>query len=160
MKIASLSLSLAVLALAACSSSSTTATSSGGTNPDQGLAGEGDTAAAGAPDTNPQGVAYPTDNIGTNPRSGDKAGNKMVNYKFLGYPNGDMSQGLQPISMATLFDPTGSTYKLIHIQASGTWCVYCKEETKTVVPLRQKLADRKVAWVISRAPKALARTSS
>ena len=51
--------------------------------------------------------------------------------------------------MATLFDPTGSTYKLIHIQASGTWCVYCQEETKTIVPMRQTLADRKVAWIIS-----------
>ena len=70
MKIAGPSLSLAVLALAACSSSSTRATSSGGTSPDQGLAGNGNTAAA--PETNPQGVAYPTDNIGTNPRSGDK----------------------------------------------------------------------------------------
>jgi hypothetical protein len=150
MKIASLSLSVAVLALAACSSSSTTAgTSSGSPAPDQGLAGNGDTAAATAPDTNPAGVAYPTDNIGTNPRSGDKPGNKMVNYKFLGYPNGDVSQGLQPISMATLFDPTGTTYKLIHIQASGSWCVYCQEETKTIVPLRQQLTDRKVAWIIS-----------
>ena len=151
MKIASLSLSVAVLALAACSSSSTTATSSGGsgTPPDQGLGGEGDTAAASAPDKNPDGVAYPTDNIGTTPRSGNTPGNKMVNYKFLGYPDGDTSQGLQPMSMASLFDPTGAKYKLIHIQASGTWCVYCKEETKTVVPMRQKFVDRKVVWVVS-----------
>jgi hypothetical protein len=148
-----LSVSLAVLALAACSSN-TVATSNGngtgtGGDQDKGLVGDGDTAAAAAPDKNPDGVEYPKDNIGTNARAGDRPGNKMVNYKFLGYPDGDVSKGLQPISMATLFDPTGAKYKLIHIQASGSWCVYCQEETKTVVPLRQKLADRKVAWIIS-----------
>ena len=83
--------------LAACSSTSTSATNG---EQDKGLDGAGDTAAAGAPDTNPEGIPYPSDNIGTNPRLGDRAGNKMRNYKFLGYPDGDMSQGLQPISMA------------------------------------------------------------
>jgi hypothetical protein len=136
-----------VVALVACSSS--TPSTSGGTDQDRGLEGEGDTAAATAPDKNPEGVPYPTTNLGTNPRQGDRAGNTMINYKFLGYPGGDMSGGLQPISLATLFDPSGTKYKLIHIQASGTWCVYCQEETKVVVPLRQKLADRKVVWIIS-----------
>jgi len=139
-----------VVILAACSSSTTTPTTGGAAGEqDKGIDGTADTAAAGAPDKNPDGVAYPSDNIGTNPRQGDRAGNKMTNYKFLGYPGGDMSQGLQPISMASLFDPTGNKYKLIHIQASGTWCVYCQEETKVVTPLRQKLAERKVVWIIS-----------
>jgi len=151
MKIARLFAPCIVVLLAACSSNTTPSTT-GGTTPgeqDKGIGGEGDTAAAGAPDKNPDGVAYPSDNIGTNPRSGDRAGNKMTNYKFLGYPDGDMSKGLQPISMASLFDPQGAKIKLIHIQASGTWCVYCQEETKVVTPMRQKLEDRKVAWIIS-----------
>lgn len=121
MKIAQL-LVPSLLALAACSSSTpTTGTTTGsGTAPDKGLAGEGDTAAATAPDKNPDGVPYPTDNIGTNPRSGTRPGNKLVNYKFLGYPDGDVTKGLQPISMAQLFDPSGTRVKLIHIQASGS----------------------------------------
>jgi hypothetical protein len=151
MKIASLSF-LALIALAACSSSNSTGTTDGTATPanqDKGLGGTGDTAAAAAPDKNPAGIAYPTTNIGTNPRAGTTPGNTLANYKFLGYPDGDMTKGLQPISMATLFDPTGQTVKLIHIQASGSWCVYCQEETKTITPMRQMLADRKVAWIIS-----------
>jgi hypothetical protein len=152
MKIASLSfLALASLvALAACSSNNTGTTGDGTpANQDKGLGGDGDTAAASAPDKNPDGVPYPTTNIGTNPRAGATAGNTLANYKFLGYPDGDMTKGLQPISMANLFDPTGARVKMIHIQASGSWCVYCQEETKTITPMRQKLADRKVAWIIS-----------
>jgi hypothetical protein len=150
MKIASVC-SLALLALVACSSSNSTGTTGTGTptNQDKGLGGDGDTTAATAPDKNPDGVPYPTANIGTNPRAGTTRGNTLANYKFLGYPDGDVSKGLQAISMATLFDPTGAKVKMIHIQASGSWCVYCQEETKTITPMRQKLADRKVAWIIS-----------
>jgi hypothetical protein len=141
---------VAVVALAACSSTNSTGTTGTPTpNQDKGLGGDGDTSAATAPDKNPDGVPYPTTNIGTNPRAGATRGNTLANYKFLGYPDGDMTKGLQPISMATLFDPTGAKVKLIHLQASGSWCVYCQEETKTIVPMRQKLADRKVAWIIS-----------
>ena len=152
MKIASLSfLALAsIAALAACSSNNTGTTATGApADQDKGLGGGGDTTAAGAADKNPDGVAYPTNNIGTNPRAGTTAGNTLANYKFLGYPDGDMTKGLQPFSMANLFDPTGAKVKLIHIQASASWCIYCQEEVKTITPMRQKLADRKVAWVIS-----------
>ena len=140
---------LAVALLAACSSSTPSTASSTGGPQDPGVQGNGDTSAAAAPDTSPDGVPYPTDNIGTGARQGDRPGNKMVNYKFLAYPNGDVSKGLQPVSMASFFDPKGVKYKLIHIQASGSWCVYCVEETKVVAPMRQTLADRKVAWIIS-----------
>ena len=160
MKIASLSF-LALIALAACSSNST-GTDGTGTpaNQDKGLGGDGDTAAAAAPDKNPDGVPYPTTNIGTNPRAGATPGNTLANYKFLGYPDGDMTKGLQPISMATLFDPTGARVQLIHIQASGSWCTYCQAETRTITPMRQKLADRKVAWIISLAEGATPGTPS
>ena len=114
---------------------------------DTGLEGEGQEALA--PDTNPYGVAYPTQNIGTSSRSGSKAGNRMANYKFLGYPDGNPANGLQPMSLAQFFDPEGRTYKLIHIQASGVWCVYCQKETEVVVPLKQKFEERKVVWLVS-----------
>lgn len=145
MKIARLFALSAVSLLAACSSS----TGSTGPEQDKGIEGTGDTSATSAPDANPEGVPYPKDNLGTNPRSGTTPGNKLLNYKFLGYPDGDTSGGLKPVSMASFFDPSGTKFKLIHVQASGTWCVYCQEETKVVTPLRQKLADRKVVWVVS-----------
>jgi hypothetical protein len=148
MKIARFFLAPLVVGVVACSS-----TSPAGGEQDRGIEGTGD--AVNAPDTNPDGVPYPTDNLGTNPRQGEpgkagfRPGNKMSNYKFLGYPNGDKSQGLQPISLATLFDPTGARVKIIHLQASGTWCTFCKEETKVVTPLKAELDSRKVVWIIS-----------
>jgi thiol-disulfide isomerase/thioredoxin len=144
---------LALALLAACSSStSSTGTSSGSPLPngqDPGVTGTGDTTAASAPDKNPGGVPYPTTNIGTNARSGSTPGNTMANFKFLGYPDGDISKGLQPMSMANFFDPKAEKYRMVRIQASGTWCIHCQKETQTVAPLAKQLADRKVAWVIS-----------
>lgn len=143
MKIARIFAPVALLALVACASSKPADT-------DQGVGGEGNNAGAEqASDKNPDGVPYPTDNIGTNPRLAKKPGNRIFNYKFLGYPDGDMSKGLQPLSLASFFDPEGKRYKLIHIQASGSWCVYCQKETEIVTPLKAKLEAKKVVWVMS-----------
>lgn len=142
MKIGRLFAPVMVVALFACSSSSKT-------NQDPGLSGDGEGAAAAAPDTNPAGVAYPTDSIGTHARQGSKPGDRIQNFKFLGYPDGDSSKGLQPISLASFFDPTGEKFKLIHIQASGSWCVHCKNEIKAVSPIKSELDKRKVVWLVS-----------
>jgi hypothetical protein len=53
------------------------------------------------------------------------------------------------MSLAQFFDPEGRQYKLIHIQASGVWCVYCQKETEVVVPLAAKLREKKVVWLVS-----------
>lgn len=148
MKIARILAPLAVSLFAFGCASETTVNnngSSGGSSgsTDRGLDGTGDTAAAAAPDKNPAGVEYPTDNLGT------VVGTRMMNYKFVGYPDGNPANGLQPMSLAQYFDPTGEKIKLIHIQASGTWCTYCKQETKVVVPMAAKLAAKKVVWIIS-----------
>lgn len=131
--------------LAACTSSTSA--------PDQdpGLVGGGaDTSAAdSAPDKNPDGVPYPTANIGTRMRTGKSRGDTIANFKFVGYPNGDTSKGLQPISLANFFDPTGSKYRIIHIQASGSWCTYCRQETDMVTPLAPDIAAKKVVWLMS-----------
>jgi hypothetical protein len=140
MKIAQISLPL-LLTVAACGSSSKTQ--------DPGLAGDGDTAASTAPDTNPDGVAYPSDHLGTSPRQGNNPGDRIKNYKFMGYPDGDVSQGLQPISLANYFDPTGTRYKLIHIQASGAWCIHCKREIEAASPIKGEFDARKVVWIVS-----------
>jgi hypothetical protein len=139
---------VALVALLAACSSSTSPTETKGEQ-DRGVEGTGGPSAASAPDTNPDGVPYPTENIGREKRNGSTPGSRITNYKFLAYPDGDISKGLQPISMATFFDPKGVKNKLIHIQASGSWCVYCVEETKVVAPIRHKLLDRKVVWIIS-----------
>lgn len=114
-----------------------------------GLEGEGVAAADTAPDTNPDGVPYPSDNIGTAKRAGTKPGHRIANYKFLGYPDADVAGGLQPISLAQYFDPTGTKYKIVHIQAAGVWCTYCKAETRIVVPMKAELEAKGVVWLVS-----------
>lgn len=150
MKIARILLVPCALALFACSTTTTGSSTNNGGQPgeDLGLAGDGEGAGA-APDNNPDGVPYPTDNLGTRSRSGSTAGNRIANYKFLGYPDGDVSQGLKPMALADFYDPTGERYKVIHLQASGTWCTYCKQEMEVVTPLADKLAERKVVWIVS-----------
>jgi hypothetical protein len=114
---------------------------------DTGLTGDGE--ATDAPDTNPDGVPYPTSNLGTSPRSGSKTGNRINNYKFYGYPDANPANGLQAMSLANFYDPEGKKYKLLHIQASGVWCVYCQKETEIVVPMKAKLQEMQVVWLQS-----------
>src|SRR5687768_13182423 len=83
----------------------------GSNKQDGGLSGPGVDQAGTAPDTNPEGVPYPTTNIGTLPRNAGAKGNTIQNFKFLGYPNADPSQGLQPISLAQFYDPSGAKYR-------------------------------------------------
>lgn len=144
MKIARIFAPIVVLTLVACSSSKST----DGTPQDPGLGGDGDTSAT-APDKNPAGVAYPTDHIGTSPRNGNNPGDRIKNFKFMGYPDGDVSKGLQPVSLANYFDPTEQNFKLIHIQASGSWCIHCVNEIKAVATIKSQLEQRKVVWLVS-----------
>lgn len=127
------------------------ATSSGGDgtatgdDDDQGggLEGDGDGVASAAPDKNPAGDPYPTKGIGTT------EGAIIRNFKFVGYPDADVEGGLQPISLAQFYDPTGKDVKMIHIQAAGVWCSACKGETTALVPLASELKARKVVWIVS-----------
>jgi hypothetical protein len=162
MKIAPVIAASLVLGLVACSSSSSSSgSSSSGTNPGgDGVDGPGVGSADDAPNENPDGVPYPTDNLGILARKGETPGNRIKNYKFVGYPNADVSGGLQPISLAQYFDPTGERVKIIHIQASGVWCTYCRAETKIVVPLKDQLAEKKAVWLVSLAEGPAAGTPS
>lgn len=121
----------------------------GSNKQDGGLSGPGADVADSAPDTNPDGVPYPTTNIGIVARGASGKGSTIQNFKFLGYPNGDPSQGLQPISLAQFYDPSGTKYRIIHIQASGTWCSACRAETEVVVPMKDEIAAKKVVWLVS-----------
>jgi hypothetical protein len=131
---------LVALATSSCSSSS---------QQDPGLAGSGTQAAASAPDVNPDGVPYPKDSIGTRARRADVPGNRIENFKFLGYPNADASKGLQPLSLAQYYDPSGNRYRVIHIQAAGVWCTACQAETQVIVPLKAQFESRKAVWLVS-----------
>jgi hypothetical protein len=124
-------------------SSSGGATSSGGENTSGGLQGDGVGNPSSAPDTNAAGDPYPTTGLGT------KTGAIIRNYKFLGYPDADVADGLKAISLAQFYDPTGEKYQMIHIQAAGVWCQACKGETTALVPIADELVKRKVVWIVS-----------
>lgn len=135
-----------VSCLSACSSSS-----SSGSEQDKGLEGEGSGIPAGT-DTNPEGKAYPTARIGTKASTHKKTaagtpGDIMKNFKFYGYPKGDKSNGLQPVSLANYYDPEGKTYRLIHIQAAGVWCGPCNQEAKAAAPLSDEFTTKKIGWI-------------
>jgi len=135
----------------ACSSA-TTGSGTPGPEQDKGLVGEGQGPVG--KETNPDGVAYPTTNIGTKASTHSSKtgkvgapGNVMKNFKFYGFPKGDKSQGLQQVSLADYFDPQTKNYRLIHIQAAAVWCGPCNAEAKAAGTLAGELKTKKVAWL-------------
>lgn len=103
---------------------------------------------------NPYGVSYPTEGIGTRARArrAEGAGDKMKNFKFQGYPDGIAANGLKPMKLADYYDPeVRNNVKLIHFQASGTWCVYCRQESIETAPKIQAWRDKGVVYVLSMA---------
>lgn len=128
-------LSCAVAAAAGCSSSSGAPTQLA-CNPCDG--GGGGTQPTGH-DTNPDGVAYPTpaSGYGRSPRSGSTPGSVMQNFKFFGYPGGDVSKGLQTVALADFYDPCNKRAKLLHITVAAVWCQPCNQETDAIVAAKK-----------------------
>jgi hypothetical protein len=89
---------------------------------------------------NPDGVAYPTDHIGGSARASGRPGNRIPNFTFMAYVDGDRSKGLQPVSLADYYDPTSKRAKILDLQVSATWCSFCSEVTKATVPVKESLA--------------------
>ncbi len=102
-------------------------------------------------EVNPYGVAYPTEGIGTKARS-IRAGDKINNFKFKGYPDGLASGGLRPMKLADFYDPEiRNNIKLIHFQASGTWCTFCRQESRETAPKIQAWREKGVVYILSMA---------
>jgi len=134
----------APLAIAACSSNQ------GALPGPTGTTGGASSPADVAGDTNPEGVAYPTAHLGPRARGigaggapNKTPGNVFPNLKFMGYPDGDPTKGLQPISLASFYDPDGLRYRVLHITYSDGWCPDCKNE---VAALTQALHDPSVDY--------------
>lgn len=89
-------------------------------------------------DTNPDGVPYPTDHIGSAQRAGGRPGDRIPNFSFQAYVDGDRS-ALKTVSLADYFDPTGKRYKVMDLQVSATWCGVCSQVTTSTVPVKEKL---------------------
>jgi hypothetical protein len=103
-------------------------------------------AAAGSA-RNPDGVPYPSSSGGHTARMGSTPGSVIQNFTFQGYPNADMSKGLQPISLADYYDPCGKRLKMLHLTVAGAWCVPCAEETDALVAAKAQLASERVTVI-------------
>ena len=146
--------SLFALMAAACASSSPTPTPDPGTASSSG----GATSSSGGPvavdpTPTPADATYPKENIGTaaathNPKTGKvgNRGNIIQNYKFLGYPDGIGGEYKQ-VSLANYHDPAGTKYKLIAIQAAGSWCSVCRTEMNIKKPIAEQLKEMGVALI-------------
>jgi hypothetical protein len=104
-------------------------------------------APTGSAALNPDGVPYPTSNIGRSARSGSTPGDVIQDFTFQGYPNADTSKGLQPVSLADYYDPCGKRFKMLHLTVAGAWCVPCAEETDALVAAKSQLASERIAVV-------------
>jgi len=131
-------------ALGACSSGGNHGAPGAACNP---CDPEGGALATSGHDANPYGVAYPSPpgGYGRKARSGNTPGSVMQNFKFLGYPNGDRSQGLQTIALADYYDPCQKSYKLLHLTVAGVWCGPCNQETDAIVGAKSQLDSERVA---------------
>jgi hypothetical protein len=139
--------SVLVTALAAVSLSAIGCSSS---NKDPGIAASTGTQAA---ENNPYGVAYPTQNLGTQQRRGSTPGSVMKNYRFVGYPHHEPNTvvptggELQNVQLADFFDPEMRKFKVIHVSVAAVWCGPCVEETDETVTLAEELLKEGIVFV-------------
>jgi hypothetical protein len=98
---------------------------------------------------NPDGIPYPTPaaGYGRTARSGSSPGDIIADYKFQGYPEGNLDGGLQTIALADYYDPCGKRYKVLHLSVAGVWCVPCNDETVAVVAGKTDLASKGVVVI-------------
>jgi hypothetical protein len=97
-------------------------------------------------ETNPDGIPYPTDNLGGGKRANKRPGNRIPNFTFRAYLNG-RAGGLQTISLADYFDPDQKRHKVLHIQIAATWCAICSSELEATVGVTEPLAERGIRFV-------------
>jgi hypothetical protein len=98
-------------------------------------------------DVNPDGVPYPTDHIGRNEHAGRRSGDRIPNFTFQAYVDGDRSAGLETVSLADYYDPDQKRHKVLHIQLAATWCGYCSSEVSATVKVKEELGAEGVVFL-------------
>ena len=89
-------------------------------------------AAEGGAEANPYGAPYPATDLGFQARAGAAAGNRIRNYRFVGYRTPGSGEPTATVSLADFYDPEGRTHKVIHLVASSVWCGPCNQETRAL----------------------------
>jgi len=90
-------------------------------------------------DANPDGVPYPTEDLGPKARTELRRGQRIPNLTFQGYVGSNRAEGLKPVSLADYYDPDAKRYKLLNIMLAGTWCQPCDAQTQQMIPAEAEL---------------------
>ena len=96
---------------------------------------------------NPEGVPYPTDHLGGSPRSGKRPGDRIPNFQFQAYVDGDRAAGLKTISLADYYDPQRVRYRILHVEVAAVWCVICSNYADATVIAKEPLAKEGVVYL-------------
>lgn len=97
--------------------------------------------------TNPDGVPYPSDRLGGAQRAAGRAGDRIPNFTFQAYVDGDRAAGLKTISLADYFDPTQKRHKVLDLQVAATWCAVCSSVASATVPVKERLREEGVVFL-------------
>ena len=94
-------------------------------------------------------VIHTMDNVKTIVGNNKVFGDTIQNFRFLGYPKSAKDGGLKTVALVDYFNPDGanSNFKLIHIQAAGSWCVYCRNEQDMITPKMGEIEGKGVVWL-------------
>lgn len=98
-------------------------------------------------DVNPEGIAYPADHLGGTPRSAKRPGDRIPNFTFQAYVDGDRAAGLKTISLADYFDPQQIHHKVLHLKVAATWCAICSAYADAVVKTKEPLGKEGVVYL-------------
>ena len=98
-------------------------------------------------DANPDGVAYPTDHLGGRARAGKSAGDRIPNFTFQAYVDGDHAAGLKTISLADYFDPQSLHHRVLHLEVAATWCAVCSAYVDATVKVKELLGKEGVVYL-------------
>jgi hypothetical protein len=98
-------------------------------------------------DVNPDGVPYPADHLGGNQHAGARLGDRIPNFTFQAYVDGDRAAGLKTISLADYFDPTQKRFKILDLQVAATWCAVCSAVADETVKVKSDLTKEGVVFL-------------
>ena len=97
--------------------------------------------------TNPDGLPYPTDRLGSTPRHGTTPGDHFPNLTFQGYVDSNRAAGLQTVSLADVYDPNATRHRVLHLMAAVMWCPHCQHETDLMASLVPTLRAEGAAFI-------------
>ena len=97
--------------------------------------------------TNPEGIAYPTENIGGQPRSASQAGQIFPNLILEGVLSAAAANTPVVMPMADYYDPAGLRYDLLHVIGIFMWCPHCNNETYNLASIAGWQSSNRVAVI-------------